>query len=229
MMPSYSFPDSPSFESLLVPGDGPARVLPYLKLLNLVGEGATEAMSAVRSAAENSPDPTSEIVALFGSIDWRPHLPAAVAIALGYGGESTLPALWSRFDRGSWVTPQLAVVAFLTDANFEAEARRRILAWITPDSEWLPDAMALERPSRREISAYLRGRRHGRPKALAALLTLCQLLPSPVWLAVAQEHPLTRWLLSADDDRGGEIAQGWLQRFAELTGLSTTTEQRVRS
>ena len=57
---------------------------------------------------------------------WRAELVGAVAI-WARPEPRHLELLWQAFDRGSWVAPQLAVVAWSCDPDFESQARRRLL------------------------------------------------------------------------------------------------------
>src|SRR5947209_17860025 len=113
-------PGAPSFAALAHPR-GTAGVPLYLPLLNL-DDGAAEAIIAVREAVDRSADVDAELIALLTERNWRPHLPATLACALGYGGHLSRVALWRAFAE-SWVAPQLAVDASRGDPQFEEQDR----------------------------------------------------------------------------------------------------------
>jgi hypothetical protein len=183
-------PGAPSFSQLGSTGAGGSSVPLYLPLLNM-GQGAKESITAVETAVQHSSDVDAELAALLAEVNWRPHLPAAVAIASGYGGPVALDALWIAFER-SWVSPQLAAAASLHDPGFEERARGyRIPSTTLRD----PDA------------PYVDG------KQTAALVYLCGAMPTArAWLGQAVDQPAVQRALEQDAtyDRGGEIAKHWL-------------------
>src|SRR5277367_3696802 len=90
-------------------GSGPG----YLNLLNLDPLRSKLAVSRVIKCCHSSSDPFLDIARLLDEGNWRPHLVAAVALSvLGYDC-AAFTKLWAAFDAGSWVTPQLAVVAYV--------------------------------------------------------------------------------------------------------------------
>jgi hypothetical protein len=114
---------------------------------------------------------------------------------MGYGAEAAIETLWPTFDRGTWVTPQVAVAASLRDPQFEPEARRRIIGWCSPGLE------------RRD------------PKALSALIYLCRLRTSdPAWLAELTSEAGIQAALSQDQlrDQGDQKAERWLERLMTI-------------
>jgi hypothetical protein len=95
----------------------------------------------------------------------------------------TLLALWQAFDAGTWVSPQLAVAAFLRDPRFAEQARTRIVDTFSEYSS----------------------------KSLAALVALCQLMPATTeWLEAAFTDEVRRKAAIDSWDRGDEIAVDWL-------------------
>jgi hypothetical protein len=125
-------------------------------------------------------------------------------------------ALWRSFDRGSWVMPQLAAVAYLADPEFAARARTRI-----------EHGCPLDRSRRDALSALQRhvfvgpggfGSRSG--KGLNSLIYLSSLRPAwSSWLQpLAGDSELQR-IRAEDFDHGDQIAARWLARFVKLTGV----------
>jgi len=204
----------PTFASLFQRADG-IRVSLYLTLLNLCTlSEARIALAATRRAIAESPDVTGEISALFREYNWRPQLVGAAAIVLGAENSQTLAELWLAFDSGSWVSPQLAVVARRCDPDFEAAARTRIengcpirtnrlasLDWATRHSAAGPGSFASH-------SA----------KALAALIAMCSQLPGLAepdsWLQQTLADTAVQEILKRDMDGGAEIAKEWDESIA---------------
>src|ERR1700691_4459567 len=88
----------------------------YLVLLNLSEASESKwAVSLVKKCCASVSDPTDYICRFLNESNWRPHLVSAVAIALLPDNPKTIRQLWAAIDRDSWVTPQLAAVAFLRD------------------------------------------------------------------------------------------------------------------
>lgn len=80
----------------------------------------------VEAALEKSPDPESEIRALFQERHPLLSMVGAVALLLGGPSKRTLEALWERLDAGSGAYPQLVVTALLVDPAFETHAQARL-------------------------------------------------------------------------------------------------------
>jgi hypothetical protein len=118
--------DYPSFVHLFVRQPQWQNPL-YVYLLQL-NDSAVWTMSAIIQSLTHSPDPAREICALLNGLDWREHLVGGIASILGQQQSApVIAALWSAFDEGSWVSPQLAVVVSLVDPAFAEHARERIL------------------------------------------------------------------------------------------------------
>lgn len=52
--------------------------------------------------------------------NWRPHLVAAVGLTIRGTQDQNVDLLWAAMDSGSWVSPQLAVVARALDSNLRS-------------------------------------------------------------------------------------------------------------
>jgi hypothetical protein len=108
----------PSFAALFDPGNL------YLELLHLptqLPDGRTP-FDTVLEAMAQSPDADAELAALFADPSWRPHLVAASALLAAGATPARLDLLWGTLARGSWISPQLAVTAWLLDDDFESRA-----------------------------------------------------------------------------------------------------------
>jgi hypothetical protein len=112
--------DFPSFRPLFDDAKG------YLALLHLPSESPW--FEPLERALAASPDADAELAALFAERNWRCHLVAATALLVSGASPARLDALWGALDAGSWAAPQLAVIAWLLDEQFEARARSRILS-----------------------------------------------------------------------------------------------------
>ncbi len=162
----------------------------YLVLLHLDMPEAKRVVTKVVERCHLSSACHEEVGNLFDQSDWRPHLVGAVALsALRYDPES-LRKLWAAIDRESWVTPQLAVAAFIRDPAFGDQAGARI--------------RSRSRSAKTVASlAYLAGRFSFRPDWLSTELLNADLIG----------------LLAKDVDGSAEIAERWLTRLQELLDL----------
>jgi hypothetical protein len=98
----------------------------YLVLLRLNMPEAKRVVTKLVEQCHLSSACHKEVGSLFDPSDWRPHLVGAVALsALPYDQESS-GKLGGAVDRGSWVTPQLAVAAFIRDPAFADQAGARV-------------------------------------------------------------------------------------------------------
>jgi hypothetical protein len=178
----------PSFAALFEPNEQVAPV-PYLALLNLQRWNWLQVLAAVRIVRQSiamSPNVETEVAALFRKNAWRSHLVGAVAVSMGIDSPLTLSALWLAFDTGTWVSPQLAVAAFLSDRAFAEQARTRIVDTFTEHTS----------------------------KSLAALAALCQRLPAMIdWLDAALADEARNKAVIDSWDRGDQIAVDWLENI----------------
>jgi hypothetical protein len=170
-------------------------------------------VSLVAKCCQSSENPHLEVVKLLEQTDWRPHLVAAVALSVLDYDSKSIRKLWAAIDAGSWVTPQLAVAAFLKDPGFSEAARVRIEARCPVETCWpfaasSPEQDASAGPAEKPIRSA---------KAAASLVRLVGLLPaSPEWLAAEQSSPDFIDLLSEDVDLSGEITESWLVTLATM-------------
>ncbi len=160
----------------------------YLALLNLSSREANQAVSSVVECCRKSADPYQEIGRLLDEPNWRFHIVAAVALSvLGYD-EPTFIKLWAAFDPGSWVTPQLAVAAYLRDPNFSDNARARIESRCPVNTS----RMISMSPPERHSSAGPAGVLQRSAKAAASLVCLVSLKGQAEWLTAELSSPHPR-------------------------------------
>lgn len=185
----------------------------YLAFLHLHGSELPAAFAFVRNACASSVRPANEIKSLLEEVGWREHLVAAAAILTNKDlVNEVADDLWRTFDTGSWVSPQLAVVASLRDPQFAVKARVRIRSGCPQDTKSLDALLPLERhvvegpASTVERSA----------KSLSALVYLVGLsLEDKGWLTQELQRDETRCLLAQDADFGGRIAENWLTNLRQ--------------
>lgn len=187
----------------------------YLALLNLSAEDSIDAVRLVRQCAVADVD-RSAILELLRDLNWRPTLVAAVAATFLPPDSRIIDALWHRFDSGSWVVPQIAVVLSEVDPAFQAQARRRLEAHCPLDSTELRALTMIERHS----AAGPAGGSERSAKAASALEDIVAAIsPQPVWLVpiiATSEHQA---LVASDVDAGGSIARHWGERFTQIRQL----------
>lgn len=136
----WPFKKKPPFEPpahIVVPGLNPECTIfaplfvdsiAYLRLLHLDGPEATEAVSLVVKCCASVSNPYEDTCRFLRQGYWRPHLVSAVAVATLAPDAQANRDLWAAIDSGSWVTPQLAAVAFLRDPMFASQAWERLQA-----------------------------------------------------------------------------------------------------
>jgi len=184
----------------------------YLALLNLSDDGSPEAVRLVRQCAALDTD-RSSILALLSDLNWRPTLVAAVAAAFIPLDTRIADALWHRFDSGSWVVPQIAVILASIDPEFRLQARRRLETHCPLDFSELRALTMVERHS----AAGPAGGAERSAKAASALQAiLSAAVPQPEWLAGVLASPRHQEVVALDIDDAGSIAQSWSRRFAQI-------------
>lgn len=188
--------------------DTPGNPPGYLALLHLDRPEATRAISSVMKCCASAPRPYEDICRLLRQTNWRPHLVGAVAIATLASNSKANDELWLAIDKGSWVTPQLAAVAFLHDPLFADHARERLRSGCPVDTSRSAGLGAAERHS----STGPGGSVERSAKTAASLIGLVGLLPQQTHWAIAETSSVKMMnLLKNDIDSSGLIAQRWLQ------------------
>lgn len=181
----------------------------YLALLHLKSADCVDAVRLVRQCASADVDRADEL-GLLGDLNWRPTLVAAVAAFFLPPDARIAAALWQRFDAGSWVVPQIAVVLSEIDPDFLTEARRRLEAQCPLDDSELRVLTMAERHS----AAGPEGGAARSAKAASSLqAVVSSLAPPPEWLPAVLAAPEHQALVSSDIDAGGRIALEWSKRL----------------
>jgi hypothetical protein len=185
----------------------------YLALLHLGTQDARDAVSSVVKCCQSGKNPHAELARMLDDANWRGHIVAAVAVSALRHDSTSLNALWSALDSGSWVSPQLAVAAYLRDPAFSELAKTRLSAGC-PLS---PSRMSSMTSVQRHVAAGPSGARLRSAKAAASLLHLAGLRrPLPDWLAPVSTSRELVELLAEDVDRAGQIAENWLGNLQSL-------------
>ncbi len=184
----------------------------YMDFLNLDPRQSKLAVSRVVECCHSSSDPFLDIACLLDEENWRPHPVAAVALSvLGYN-RAAFTKLWAAFDTGSWVTPQLAVVAYLRAPDFPGQARVRVQARCPVDASRL----TRRGPVERHLAFGPAGATERSAKAASALIYLLNLFGPSDWLTSELASPDLKGLLSGDRDHASTIAEGWLESLKTI-------------
>lgn len=173
----------------------------YLSFLNL--NQPDEAIAALRAIVANGgPVLETNVVAILDPAlaGWRPQLIGASAMLLGATTPATLAALWRALEQPSWVSPQLAVTAYLRAPDFETRARARV------ESLCRVDASELRARRGSDFPDFEDG------KQLAALIALLEQRGPPDWLAPLEASRAAQAVLAASRDDGASHALHWLGR-----------------
>ena len=190
--------DYHSFEPILTDKAGPdsAQANQLIKL----GMHSIPALQAIRGILENDEldckKVASQIDAMLFSRDWRAHLVAAAAIALGAASDELLLCLWRALDAGSQAMPQLAATAAYLDPEFDISVFSRLV---------------------NELASP-----HGRSATgMAAMLALFRLSPSAGSREEAADFATDadmQAILAQEQEGGGMAALVWLEGLRELIG-----------
>lgn len=192
----------------------------YLNLLHLDVPWNKVTVSRVIECCHSSPDPFPDINRLLDQENWRPHLVAAVALSVFGYNQVAFKKLWDAFDAGSWVTPQLAVAAYLRDPDFSGQAQTRVQARCPIGVSHLTTYGPLER----HVAFGPAGPLERSAKAANALIYLLHLFGPPDWLKTELASPDLTALLAADRDHASIIAKTWLESLnAILKSLAINT------
>jgi hypothetical protein len=180
----------------------------YLGFLLFESNDLNEAVSFIRDACSKSKNPSSEIMSLLFENGWREHLLAAIAILTQKNlSPEICRELWRAFDQGSWVSPQLAVIAWLRDPNFGSNAQARIRNGCPQDTTNIDLLPSIER----HVAAGPTSNSQRSAKGLSALVYLIGLSEKAKgWLTKELKRDELARLLNQDEDFGGKIAEKWL-------------------
>lgn len=186
----------------------------YLTLLNLTG-GAQETVRIIQEVIRRCPNAREEILSLLHGNNWRPHLVAAVAVLLTEEKRDLVDALWDSFDRGSWVAPQLAATAFLSDPDFPVHAWERIKARC-PVQE-----VGWESTTERHAAMGPGGNYHRACKAMATLFALYKKFPAlgPQLTKILRSEDVQE-MLANNRDHSDRIVEWWLEEIQACLGAA---------
>ena len=102
----------------------------YLRLMNMLffeGEPSVdEALDELERCARTASDPGGAACSLFEDRNWRSHVIASTALAMGLARPRLCVAAWKCLDEGSWASPQIVAALYLADDRFVDEARARL-------------------------------------------------------------------------------------------------------
>jgi hypothetical protein len=151
-------------------------------------------IAIIRDVVRDGEDAPS-VLAMLADRNWRPNLVAATAILFHPRDGRFAAPLWSALDEGSWVSPQIAVVLSLHDADFVPRAIDRV-------ERRCPLA-----PGRWERAV-------GTPnaKALSALVALLD-DTAPDEAARLRSDPDIAALIDLPYEEGHRIAKSWRERI----------------
>jgi hypothetical protein len=183
---------------------GELAVPAYLTLLGLASPGVDVTIDRIEEALEH-PEHPAGLRRLLADANWRPHLVAATAMLAMEDPRPFIDALWAAIRHGSWVSPQLAVVASLVDPAFVSTAKARLDAGCPVELH--PELASASPAARHSISGSTGtvGRSEKEANALVELLGLDR----------DALDPALRKLVSDDLDDGASIAVGWLARIKD--------------
>jgi hypothetical protein len=179
-----------------------------LLLLSLSPE-ATRVVQQLATWVRQDDEHPGTIVDLLGRPGWRDHLPGAVAVLLSPRSGDLCGAMWGAIERGSWVSPQLAVALSRCDAQFVARARERISAGcpITPPRL---DSVLLQ-----HVVTGTSVREAHSAKEMTALLYLLRTIGDAEWAKATSHLPLVAHCVERDRDQGHRIAAFWSDALQE--------------
>ena len=178
----------------------------YLSLLHL--QDPDLAVRTKVLAALQDPDYGPAICHLLAQPDWRGHLIAAIAVSMAVDSRDFIGSLWGAFDRGSWVSPQLAATLLCVDPDFAKAAMSRLF----DSGPVLPPKglFSLER----HVATGPASPSHRSAKNAAALMGLLrEELLQPDLLSSLDSSADVAELCLMDVDMSGDIAIQWLREL----------------
>lgn len=170
----------------------------YLATLSLRGPEISEEVEKLRlELSRHSLEQLEEDIGrLYAARNWRVHLMACVALAVGFATESTIQALWRCVTLGSWVSPQLVATAAFVDPDFSSKAA----VLVADHNTYYKSIVALADILAKEFAV----------------------IPSEG--SVARQNVVEA--LTIDRDNSGELALGWLANLRKAFGLTYSPTSR---
>ena len=145
--------------------------------------------------------------------NWRYHLIACAALSAVQPSPSATRSLWSAFETGSWVSPQIVATLCACDPDFVANASQRLAraSIVNPSAPSVPPPQEAPGANSLELA----------PKAFFALVgLLLQENPNDPHLRrrVEDFHVQSAWARDREDEDGEQLATSWLAlaRLARL-------------
>lgn len=183
---------------------GELEVPGHLELLGLNSSGVQVVIDRI-VVAINAGDSQRWLTALLHDVNWRPHLVGAIALIVDQTLDSNL--LWDAIDRGSWVIPQLVVVAAHVDPRFRERIRERVDAQCPVA---VPSGLS---PVERHSATGPEGQTDRSAKMLASILAMSTEFPDLAeWRAHILEDDRARAMLAVDAswNNSDKIVLSWL-------------------
>lgn len=190
---------------------------PY-KFLLIIDQSSKEAVIAVQNTIKESSNLEIELQTLLDDIDWRSHLVAGTAALLLANNLNLSVNLWMAFDRGSWVTPQLAGFLYFHDPQFSQRAKERLEKRCPVKWEFIEP---LSKTEHQQLQGPLEHIRLSK-KGMSSLMGICSTIPSlkEYISKLATQEDVKQLLENERTDWGEGLVEGWLpemQRcFSEL-------------
>ena len=123
--------------------------------------------------------------------NWRFHIVAAATILLLPDGYRYATALWSTFDTGTLVAPQIGCTLFLVDPDFILRAKHRV---VNRGLAWMPN---------QELSQ----------RRIAILLTILARIPEEAdWVAREKRKLAVKLILAKVDESTETFTNNWLAK-----------------
>lgn len=190
----------------------------YHDLLSLYWDRSATVVEQIASIVEKD-DSIGYIRVLLDDPNWRPQIVGAVACLIESEAD-VLDNIWQAVDAGSWVTPQLCVVAYFIDPQFLVRARDRIEArcLVSP-----PEGLT---PAERHSATGPEGVTMRSAKMLASLLALCELSPPLAgWVRELRADQGIREILDVDEswNKSDRITSNWFNKVTQLFKERGTT------
>jgi hypothetical protein len=121
--------------------------------------------------------------------------------------------LWGCLDQASWVTPQIAVVLFMIDPEFETQARQRLENNCPIDSTKL---LTMTMPERHSAEGPAGGHARSAKAAVSLAWLSSQKFPDTTWLLAMRSSAAHQALISEDIDSTEAITEKWHHRITEV-------------
>jgi len=168
----------------------------YLEMLNHVIDG--NSIKQLKELLPTIKNPVEDISVLLSVKNWRPHLLACGASVLVDKNQEIVDALWDRFDRTSWVSPQIAATLSIVDREFCQNSIERLKTGVLIKE---PDEFQIKINETTVIK---------NPKGFMSLLELLkELYPDSDIFETEEINVMAIEMENKDRDQSGVVAQRW--------------------